>query len=39
MRDEIAAVAATDPDIAEEALHLIKVEYEALPAVFDHEGP
>ena len=34
-RDEIAAVAATDPDIAEEALHLIEVEYEALPGVFD----
>ena len=34
-RDELAAVAATDPDIAEEALHLIEVEYEALPGVFD----
>lgn len=33
-RDEIAAVAAIDPDIAEEALDLIKVEYEPLPAVF-----
>ena len=31
--DEIAAVAATDPDIAEEALELIKVEYDPLPAV------
>ena len=37
LRDEIAAVAATDPDIAEEALNLIKVEYEILPAVFDPE--
>jgi xanthine dehydrogenase molybdenum-binding subunit len=34
-RDEVAAVAATDPDIAEEALSLIEVTYEALPAVFD----
>ena len=33
--DEVAAVAATDEDIAEEALDLIKVEYEKLPAVFD----
>jgi 4-hydroxybenzoyl-CoA reductase alpha subunit len=33
--DEVAAVAATDEDIAEEALDLIKVEYEELPAVFD----
>jgi xanthine dehydrogenase molybdenum-binding subunit len=31
LRDEIAAVAAADPDIAEEALHLIKVEYEIRP--------
>ena len=37
MRDEVAAVAATDPDIAEEALNLIKVEYEILPALFDPE--
>ena len=35
--DEVAAVAATDPDIALEALHLIRVEYEELPAVFDPE--
>jgi len=33
--DRIAAVAATDPDIAEEALELIEVEYDPLPAVFD----
>lgn len=32
--DEVAAVAAIDEDTAEEALRLIKVEYEALPAVF-----
>jgi CO/xanthine dehydrogenase Mo-binding subunit len=37
LRDEVAAVAATDPDIAEEALDLIKVEYEILPSVFDPE--
>lgn len=35
--DEIAAVAAVDPDVAEEALDLIRVEYEELPAVFDVE--
>ena len=33
--DEIAAVAADSIDIAEEALELIKVDYEILPAVFD----
>ncbi len=33
--DEIAAVAADDIDTAEEALELIRVEYEVLPAVFD----
>ncbi len=33
--DEIAAVAAVDEDTAEEALELIRVEYEELPAVFD----
>ena len=33
--DEVAAVAAMDKDTAEEALELIKVEYEELPAVFD----
>jgi 4-hydroxybenzoyl-CoA reductase alpha subunit len=36
-RDEIAAVAAVDEDTAQEALELIKVEYEDLPAVFDPE--
>ena len=35
IRDEIAAVAAETPEIAEEALALIDVEYEELPAVFD----
>lgn len=34
---EVAAVAAEDELIAEEALRLIKVEYEELPAVFDPE--
>jgi CO/xanthine dehydrogenase Mo-binding subunit len=33
--DRVAAVAATSPDIAEEALELIEVEYEPLAAVFD----
>jgi CO/xanthine dehydrogenase Mo-binding subunit len=33
--DEVAGVAAVDEDAAEEALSLIKVEYELLPAVFD----
>jgi 4-hydroxybenzoyl-CoA reductase alpha subunit len=35
--DQVAAVAAIDEDIAEEALDLITVEYEELPAVFDPE--
>jgi len=33
--DIVAAVAAEDPEIAEEALGYIEVEYEELPAVFD----
>ena len=33
--DPIAAVAARDPDAAEEALQAIEVEYEELPAVYD----
>jgi CO/xanthine dehydrogenase Mo-binding subunit len=33
-RDEIAAVAAIDPEIAKEAVELIKVEYEPLPGIF-----
>ena len=35
IRDEIAAVAATSEEAAEEACRLIKVRYEPLPAVFD----
>ena len=34
-RDEVAAVAAISPEVAEEALQLIEVEYEPLPAIFD----
>ncbi|MDH4257783.1 MAG: xanthine dehydrogenase family protein molybdopterin-binding subunit, partial [Candidatus Aminicenantes bacterium] len=38
-RDEIAAVAAIDPETAEEAVELIEVEYEPLPGVFcPHEA-
>jgi 4-hydroxybenzoyl-CoA reductase subunit alpha len=33
--DEVAAVAAIDLETAQEALNLIQVEYEVLPAVFD----
>src|SRR5215831_18590050 len=33
--DRVAAVAAETPDAAEEALRLIDVEYDELPAVFD----
>ncbi len=35
--DEVAAVVAADDDAAQEALELIRVEYEELPAVFDPE--
>jgi CO/xanthine dehydrogenase Mo-binding subunit len=35
--DRVAAVAAVDADTADEALSLIRVEYEDLPAVFDAE--
>lgn len=35
--DQVAAVAAVDEDTASEALSLIKVDYELLPAVFDPE--
>jgi xanthine dehydrogenase molybdenum-binding subunit len=38
VRDEIAAVAAETAAIAEEALALIDVEYDELPAVFDPEA-
>jgi CO/xanthine dehydrogenase Mo-binding subunit len=33
----VAAVVADDPDAAEEAINLVRVEYEPLPAVFDPE--
>jgi 4-hydroxybenzoyl-CoA reductase subunit alpha len=33
--DDVAAVCAIDPEIAEEALELIRVDYEELPAVFN----
>ena len=33
-RDEVASVAAIDPEIAAEAIELIEVEYEPLPGVF-----
>jgi CO/xanthine dehydrogenase Mo-binding subunit len=35
--EAVAAVAAVDPDVAEDALDLIEVEYDPLPAVFDPE--
>jgi 4-hydroxybenzoyl-CoA reductase alpha subunit len=35
--EEVAAVAAIDADTAEEAIDLIQVEWEPLPAVFDAE--
>src|ERR1043166_3369784 len=35
--EEVAAVAAVDADTAEEAIDLIQVEWEPLPAVFDAE--
>ncbi len=35
--EEVAGVAAVDEETAEEALRLIEVEYEELPAVFDVE--
>ncbi len=35
--DEVAAVAAVDEDIAEEALELIRVDYQVLPGVFEIE--
>ena len=33
--EPVAVVLARDPHVAEEALHLIEVEYDELPAVFD----
>ncbi|PYO33831.1 MAG: hypothetical protein DMD86_09925, partial [Candidatus Rokuibacteriota bacterium] len=38
IRDEVAAVAAETDAIAQEALELITVEYEELPAVFDPDS-
>jgi len=35
--DRVAAVAAETPEIAEQALELIEVEYEVLPAILDPE--
>ncbi len=35
VRDEVAAVAAESPEICDQAIRLIKVEYEDLPGVFD----
>lgn len=35
LRDEVAAVAAVDPDIAAEAVDLIHVDYAPRPAIFD----
>jgi CO/xanthine dehydrogenase Mo-binding subunit len=35
IRDEVAAVAAETPEIAQAALELVQVEYAELPAVFD----
>ena len=35
--EEVAAVAALTPEIAEEAIKLIEVEYEVLPAIIDFE--
>ena len=37
MGDPVACVAADTAEIAEEAVRLIDVEYEILPAVFDAE--
>ncbi len=38
LRDEVAAVAASDADLAAEAVELIEVEYEPLEAVFNAEA-
>ena len=37
LAEAVAAVAAADEDTAEEAMELIRVEYEELPGVFDPE--
>ncbi len=36
-KDEVAAVAAISPEVAEEAINLIEIEYEPLPGVFTPE--
>ncbi len=36
-RDEVAAVAATSPEIAKQALDMIEIVYEELPGIFDPE--
>ena len=36
-RDEVAAVAATTPEIAKKALDMIEIQYEELPGIFDPE--
>lgn len=36
-RDEVAAVAATTPEIAKKALDMIEIEYQELPGIFDPE--
>lgn len=38
LRDEVAGVVAADPDVAEEALELIRVEYAPLTPVFDPQS-
>src|SRR6267143_5638888 len=38
IRDEIAAVAALTEEIAQEAVRLVRVDYEELPAVFDPDS-
>jgi len=37
-RDEVAAVAAVEPEVADEAISLIEVDYEPLAAVFNPES-
>jgi xanthine dehydrogenase molybdenum-binding subunit len=38
MRDEVAGVVAVDADTAQEALELIRIEYEELPPIFTAEA-
>ncbi len=37
--DRVAVVAAETPELVQQALELIEVEYEVLPAVFDPQKP